>query len=101
MNILFVSSSYYPHINGVYYFVCRVGPMLQQRGHKIAVIAPSESMNFSSMYVFHDSQSQTNVAWQLGQFNLIVNLILVITVSLSFIDCSLLGHLSKSVIYVT
>lgn len=47
MNILFVSSSYYPHINGVYYFVCRIGPMLQERGHKVAVIAPSESAQFS------------------------------------------------------
>ncbi len=48
MNILFVSSSYYPHINGVYYFVCRIGPMLQERGHKVAVIAPSESVHFSN-----------------------------------------------------
>jgi 1,2-diacylglycerol 3-alpha-glucosyltransferase len=48
MNILFVSSSYHPHINGVYYFVCRIGPMLQQRGHKVAVIAPSESVHFSN-----------------------------------------------------
>ena len=47
MNILFVSSTYYPHINGVYYFVCRIGPMLQDRGHKVAVIAPSESAHFS------------------------------------------------------
>ena len=47
MNILFVSSTYYPHINGVYYFVCRIGPMLQERGHKVAVIAPSESARFS------------------------------------------------------
>ena len=48
MNILFVSSSYYPHINGVYYFVCRIGPMLQEKGHKVAVIAPSESLHFSN-----------------------------------------------------
>ena len=41
MRILFVSDSYYPHINGVYYFVCRIGPMLQERGHHVAVIAPS------------------------------------------------------------
>ena len=47
MKILFVSSTYYPHINGVYYFVCRIGPMLQDRGHKVAVIAPSESARFS------------------------------------------------------
>lgn len=43
MRILFVSSSYYPHINGVYYFVCRIGPMLQEKGHTVAVIAPSAS----------------------------------------------------------
>lgn len=48
MRILFVSSSYYPHINGVYYFVCRIGPMLQEKGHKVAVIAPSESIHFSN-----------------------------------------------------
>ncbi len=41
MKILFVSDTYYPHINGVYYFVCRVGPMLQSKGHQVAVIAPS------------------------------------------------------------
>jgi glycosyltransferase involved in cell wall biosynthesis len=41
MKILFVSDTYYPHINGVYYFVCRVGPMLQSKGHQVAVMAPS------------------------------------------------------------
>jgi 1,2-diacylglycerol 3-alpha-glucosyltransferase len=43
MKILFVSDTYYPHINGVYYFVCRVGPLLEKKGHQVAVIAPSES----------------------------------------------------------
>lgn len=47
MKILFASSSYYPHINGVYYFVCRLGPMLQAKGHTIAVIAPSASTKAS------------------------------------------------------
>jgi 1,2-diacylglycerol 3-alpha-glucosyltransferase len=47
MKILFVSDTYYPHINGVYYFVCRIGPMLQQRGHEVAVIAPSATRSFS------------------------------------------------------
>lgn len=47
MKILFVSDTYYPHINGVYYFVCRIGPMLQKRGHEVAVIAPSESTRLS------------------------------------------------------
>ena len=46
MRILFVSETYYPHLNGVYYFVCRVAPMLQQRGHQVAVIAPSETTQF-------------------------------------------------------
>jgi 1,2-diacylglycerol 3-alpha-glucosyltransferase len=43
MKILFVSDTYYPHLNGVYYFVCRIAPLLQERGHEVAVIAPSES----------------------------------------------------------
>ena len=47
MNILFVSDSYYPHINGVYYFVCRIGPLLQERGHNVAVIAPSATSSAS------------------------------------------------------
>lgn len=42
MNILFVSDTYYPHVNGVYYFVCRIGPLLRARGHRVAVIAPAE-----------------------------------------------------------
>jgi 1,2-diacylglycerol 3-alpha-glucosyltransferase len=44
MRILFVSDSYYPHVNGVYYFVCRMGPLLQEKGHQVAVIAPSVSL---------------------------------------------------------
>ncbi|HEV3224769.1 MAG TPA: glycosyltransferase [Puia sp.] len=44
MRILFVCDTYYPQLNGVYYFVCRVGPMLQERGHQVAVIAPSETL---------------------------------------------------------
>jgi glycosyltransferase involved in cell wall biosynthesis len=42
-----VSDTYYPHINGVYYFVCRIGPLLIEKGHEVAVIAPSESAYFS------------------------------------------------------
>ncbi|TDW99246.1 glycosyltransferase [Dinghuibacter silviterrae] len=41
MKILFVSDTYYPHLNGVYYFVCRIGPLLQAKGHEVTVIAPS------------------------------------------------------------
>jgi glycosyltransferase involved in cell wall biosynthesis len=44
MRILFVSDTYYPHINGVYYFVCRVAPLLRQKGHEVAVIAPSATI---------------------------------------------------------
>lgn len=45
MKILFVSDSYYPHVNGVYYFVSRIGPMLIEKGHDVAVLAPSGSMH--------------------------------------------------------
>ena len=47
MKILFVSDTYYPHLNGVYYFVCRLAPLLQEKGHQVAVIVPSETI-FSS-----------------------------------------------------
>ncbi|MEO6820538.1 MAG: glycosyltransferase [Ginsengibacter sp.] len=55
MRILFVSDTYYPHINGVYYFVCRIAPMLQAEGHEVAVIAPSETMSasFKKIYNIH------------------------------------------------
>jgi 1,2-diacylglycerol 3-alpha-glucosyltransferase len=44
MRILFVSDTYFPHLNGVYYFVCRIAPLLQEKGHQVAVIAPSETI---------------------------------------------------------
>jgi 1,2-diacylglycerol 3-alpha-glucosyltransferase len=47
MKILFVSDTYYPHLNGVYYFVCRIAPLLQERGHAVAVLAPSETTTFT------------------------------------------------------
>lgn len=47
MRILFVCDTYYPHTNGVYYFVCRIAPLLQQRGHQVAVIAPSTTLSYS------------------------------------------------------
>src|ERR1700730_12868121 len=43
MKILFVSDTYYPHLNGVYYFVCRIAPLLQENGPSVAVIAPAET----------------------------------------------------------
>jgi|SRR5664280_260193 glycosyltransferase involved in cell wall biosynthesis len=47
MKILFISDTYFPHINGVYYFVRRFAPLLQEKGHKVAIIAPSGSLDFS------------------------------------------------------
>jgi len=47
MKILFVSDTYYPHLNGVYYFVCRIAPLLQRNGHTVAVLAPSETTRFT------------------------------------------------------
>jgi 1,2-diacylglycerol 3-alpha-glucosyltransferase len=47
MRILFVSDTYYPHLNGVYYFVCRIAPLLQRNGHTVAVLAPSETTRFT------------------------------------------------------
>jgi 1,2-diacylglycerol 3-alpha-glucosyltransferase len=47
MRILFVSDTYYPHLNGVYFFVCRIAPLLQEKGHKVAVIVPSETIKSS------------------------------------------------------
>jgi len=47
MRILFVSDTYFPHLNGVYYFVCRIAPLLQDKGHHVAVIAPSETIHAS------------------------------------------------------
>jgi 1,2-diacylglycerol 3-alpha-glucosyltransferase len=47
MKILFVSDTYYPHVNGVYYFVQRLATQLQEKGYQVAVIAPSENMHAS------------------------------------------------------
>ena len=51
MKILFVSDTYYPHLNGVYYFVCRIAPLLQEKGHRVAVIAPSETTRFTKKWI--------------------------------------------------
>lgn len=47
MRILFVADTYYPHINGVYYFIQRLATQLQSKGHEVAVVAPSASIYFS------------------------------------------------------
>jgi 1,2-diacylglycerol 3-alpha-glucosyltransferase len=51
MRILFVSDTYYPHLNGVYYFVCRIAPLLQEKGHRVAVVAPSETTSFTKKWI--------------------------------------------------
>ncbi len=43
MKILFVADTYYPHINGVYYFIQRLALQLKACGHEVAVLAPSAS----------------------------------------------------------
>jgi len=47
MKILFVSDTYFPHINGVYYFIHRLATRLQLQGHEVAVLAPSDSLAFT------------------------------------------------------
>ena len=43
MKILFVSDTYFPHVNGVYYFVRRLAVLLQEKGHQVSVLVPSEN----------------------------------------------------------
>ena len=43
MKILFVSDTYFPHVNGVYYFVRRLAVLLQEKGHQVSVLVPSET----------------------------------------------------------
>lgn len=45
MKILFVADTYYPHINGVYYFIKRLALSLKDKGHEVAVLAPSTTLN--------------------------------------------------------
>lgn len=45
MKILFVSDTYFPHVNGVYYFVRRLAILLQEKGHQVSVLVPSETMH--------------------------------------------------------
>jgi 1,2-diacylglycerol 3-alpha-glucosyltransferase len=46
MRILFVSDTYYPHVNGVFYFVQRLAIELQNRGHVVAVAAASDTNEY-------------------------------------------------------
>lgn len=51
MKILFVSDTYFPHVNGVYYFVRRLAVLLQERGHEISVLVPSADMHWSEKII--------------------------------------------------
>jgi glycosyltransferase involved in cell wall biosynthesis len=48
MKILFVTDTYHPHINNIYSFVCRMASLLRDKGHRVAVVAPSESWHFKT-----------------------------------------------------
>ncbi|HVM73985.1 MAG TPA: glycosyltransferase [Candidatus Paceibacterota bacterium] len=41
MKVLIASDTYYPHVNGASYFTQRLATALVERGHEVAVIAPS------------------------------------------------------------
>lgn len=43
MKILLASDTYYPHVNGASYFTQRLAHALAERGHEVAVIAPSQT----------------------------------------------------------
>ncbi|MEO7309044.1 MAG: glycosyltransferase [Chitinophagaceae bacterium] len=51
MRILFVADTYYPHINGVYYFMQRLAERLQAAGHTVAVLAPSDELLYTNKVV--------------------------------------------------
>ncbi len=43
MNILLVSDTYYPHVNGASYFTYRLANALAARGHRVSVVTPASS----------------------------------------------------------
>lgn len=45
MRILIANDTYYPHANGSSYFAQRLAHYLKKRGHDVAVVAPSMSIN--------------------------------------------------------
>ncbi len=47
MKILIVADTYYPHINGCAVFSERLANEMKERGHDVAVIAPSSSFGFT------------------------------------------------------
>lgn len=51
MRILYVADTYYPHVNGVYYFVQRLALALQDQGYVVAVMVPSQSIRHSETFI--------------------------------------------------
>jgi 1,2-diacylglycerol 3-alpha-glucosyltransferase len=51
MNILLVADLYYPQVSGCSYFAQRLAYHLTQRGHRVVVIAPSESFSFTDQVI--------------------------------------------------
>jgi 1,2-diacylglycerol 3-alpha-glucosyltransferase len=47
MRILIAADTYYPHVNGASYFAQRLAYYLKREGHKVLVIAPSDTTGFT------------------------------------------------------
>jgi 1,2-diacylglycerol 3-alpha-glucosyltransferase len=56
MKILIAADTYYPHVNGASYFTQRLAFYLQQRGHRVLVIAPSRT--FKNEFYTHETPIQ-------------------------------------------
>jgi len=56
MKILIAADTYYPHVNGASYFAQRLAFYLQQRGHRVLVIAPSRT--FKNEFYTHETPIQ-------------------------------------------
>ena len=56
MKILIAADTYYPHVNGASYFTQRLAFYLQQRGHRVLVIAPSRA--FKNEFYTHETPIQ-------------------------------------------
>jgi 1,2-diacylglycerol 3-alpha-glucosyltransferase len=56
MKILIAADTYYPHVNGASYFTQRLASCLQQRGHRVLVIAPSRT--FKNEFYTHETPIQ-------------------------------------------
>ncbi|CAN5534875.1 glycosyltransferase family 4 protein [soil metagenome] len=53
MRILFVTDTCHPHINDKYYFIFKMGTLLQEKGHRVAVIAPSQTHQYTKSRIDH------------------------------------------------